>query len=275
MKRRKRQSRLYVIFLIILVSSIVLSSIYIREGDSGPLHSIEAYFRDLLMVPINAARAAYGNFSDWAGGVLQAGELKRENELLRREIQEARRLILEAEDIKRENERLRELLDLKSRFSYQSIPAEIIFVHRELSGNFYTINRGKVDGIEKNMPVVTPSGLFGKVYSVGNKSSVVIPINHPFSSVAARIVETGENGIIEGSRDGKLYLKLISKESTATIGMLVTTSGLGGVYPKGLLIGSITEIKSNPNKLDLEITVGPASNFDREEFLLVLLPEEK
>lgn len=262
------------IFLIILVSSVVLSSIYIREGDSGPLHSVEAYFRDLLMVPVNAARAAYDSFSDWAGGVLQAGELKRENELLRREIQQARRLILEAEDIKRENERLRQLLDLKSRFSYRTIPAEIIFVHRELSGNFYTINRGRLDGIKKNMPVVTASGLFGKVYSVGDRSSVVLPINHPLSSVAARIVETGENGIIEGSREGKLYLKLISKESTAAIGMLVTTSGLGGVYPKGLLIGSISDIKSNPNKLDLDITVGPASNFDREEFLLVLAPEE-
>jgi rod shape-determining protein MreC len=140
-----------------------------------------------------------------------------------------------------------------------------------LSGKFYLINKGSRDGIRPNQPVITPDGVFGKIYSAGKTSSIVMPANHPLSAISARIAETGEQGIVEGSSEGKLYLKLIPRESQASIGMIVVTSGLGGVYPKNILVGTIKNVKEDPNRLDLVIEVGPAVDYETAAYVIVLV----
>ncbi|MCX7831993.1 MAG: rod shape-determining protein MreC, partial [Actinobacteria bacterium] len=179
-------------------------------------------------------------------------------------------LILEAEAIRRENEELRKMLGVIRSQGEKVVTAEVIAVNQELSGKFYMINKGKKDGVDVNQAVLTADGVFGKIYSAGENSAVVIPINHPLSAVSARISETGELGIVEGSVNGNLYLKLIPKESQASIGMIVVTSGFGGVYPKNMLVGTIKRVKEDPNRLDLEIEVGPACDFDSVDFVMVV-----
>lgn len=270
MRNRRRKNRLYIILLIILSLTIIMTSVYLREGEEGALHSIQREVRDTISAPVAVFKNVYDRFSAWVYGVLNSKQLAEENKLLRRQIRESRKLVLESRDIKRENDLLRKLLGFKERFSFDTVPAEIIIVHQKLSGKLYTINKGSKDGIEEDAPVVTPDGLFGKIYSLGEESSVILPVNHPLSSVSARIVETNEVGILDGSREGKLHLKLIPKETSATIGNVIVTSGLGKVYPKGLYIGTIVSMSDDPNRLDKEIEVGPAVTFDKTEFVLVV-----
>lgn len=269
MKRRRQVSRLYYLLLFALALSVALSSLYIREGNDGVLHKVKNRAVDLLSGPTSYFKQVYKTFTDWLYSVVHASAIKKENEKLRNDLKTARRIFLEAEALRKENEKLRKLLKLKSE-KENLVAAEIIAVNQELSGKFYIINRGKKDGIKENQAVITADGVFGKIYSAGLNSSVILPINHPLSAVSARVVETGEVGIVEGSSSGKIYLKLIPKESKVSIGMVVVTSGLGGVYPKNLLIGTVKSVREDPNRLDLEIEVGPACSFDTSDFVLVI-----
>lgn len=275
MKRRKRGSRLAYLVILALALSVALSSIYLREGDRGVLHKIKNKVTDSLSAPLTFLKSNYRSFSGWLTSIAKATELKKENEKLKEELRTARRLILEAEAIKRENEELREMLGVVKAQRERVVVAEVIAVNQELSGKFYLINKGKKYGVDVNQAVLTADGVFGKVYSAGNDSAVVIPINHPLSAVSARISETGELGILEGSVKGNLYLKLIPKESRVSIGMIVVTSGFGGVYPKNLLIGTIKKVKEDPNRLDLEIEVGPACDFNSVDFVIVITGKKK
>lgn len=273
MRERRYQTRLYITLLTILVLCVITVSLYVREGDDGPLHRTQARLRDFFVAPVSIIKEKYSVISEWVSGILLAGELKKENEELRRQISESRRLVLEARDLKRENEELRKALGLKKRFPYKLIPAQIVIVHQELGGKFYTIDKGRSDGIQKNDPVIADEGLFGRVYQVGKSSSVIIPLVHPMSSVSARVVETKEVGVVEGTREEKLMLRLIPKESKASIGSIVVTSGLGKIFPEGLLIGTILDVKEDPNRLDKVIEVGPAVNYDIVQFVYVLKKE--
>lgn len=271
MKRRKKRSRLYYLLLMFAAAAIALSSVYLREPPDGALHQLKDELRDLAARPLSTFKDAHDSFLNWLQSLLNASELKAENEKLREELKMARRLVLEAEAVKRENEQLKKILEIYKPLKEKSVVAEIIAVNQELSGKFYLINKGRMHGIKPNLPVITADGVFGKIYSAGNNSAVVMPANHPLSAISARIAETGEQGIVEGSPEGKLYLKLIPRESQAAIGMIVVTSGLGGVYPKNLLLGTIKSIKEDPNRLDLDIEVGPAVNYETSEYVIVLL----
>lgn len=270
MKRRKRTARLNYLLVIAFLIAILLTSIYIREGEGGVLHNLKYSFLDAVSGTLSYLKGKYNSASDWFSGILWSSKLKEENEKLRQELKTVRRLILESEAVKRENEQLRQILGLKKLYKEQAIAAEIIAVNQELSGKFYLVDKGRKDGVKPNLAVITPDGVFGKVFSAGENSSVIIPINHPLSAVSAKISETGEFGIVEGSTSGRLYLKMIPKDSRATIGMIVVTSGFGGVYPKNLLIGTIKSLKEDPNRLDLVIEVGPAVSFDTSDFVLIL-----
>ncbi len=273
MRERRYQNRLYITLLTILVLCVLVVSIYVREGDEGPLHRTQARLRDLFVTPVSFIKKGYVSISDWFSGIFMAGELKRENEELRRQISESRRLVLEAQDLKRENEELRKALGLRERFSYKLIPAQVVIIHQEIGGKFYTVDKGSRDGVERNDPVISSDGIFGRVYQVGKSSSVILPLNHPISSVSARIVETREVGVVEGTREEKLMLRLIPKESKVSIGNIVVTSGLGKIFPEGLLIGTVFSVKEDPNRLDKVIEVGPAVNYAGNQFFYILKKE--
>lgn len=275
MRERRVQNRLYITLVAILGICVLLVSLYIREDGEGPLHSIQSMARDYFSVPVKFMKVRYDALSSWFSGVVNAGKLKKENEKLREQIIESRRLVLEARELERENRKLRKALEFKERYPYEAVLAEIILIHQELGGKFYTIDKGSKDGIEKGAAVMSADGVFGKVYLTGKNSAVVMPLNHPLSSVSVRVVETEQVGILEGTREAKTMLKLIPKEDATTIGNVVVTSGLGKIYPKGLFVGTILKVSKDPNKLDKTIEVGPAVSFDSVDFVYVLKKAEQ
>ncbi|MCX7831708.1 MAG: hypothetical protein N2440_02280, partial [Actinobacteria bacterium] len=137
MKRRKRGSRLVYFVIFAFALSVVLSSIYLREGDKGVLHNIKNRVTDSLSTPLTFLKSNYHSFSGWLTGIFRASELKKENEKLREELRSARRLILEAEAIRRENEELRKMLGVIRSQGEKVVTAEVIAVNQELSGKFY------------------------------------------------------------------------------------------------------------------------------------------
>jgi rod shape-determining protein MreC len=269
-RKQRGPSRLSLILAGILVLSVILVSVYAREGSDGVLHRTQDAARDAFSVPLSAFKNAFGGVQDWFSGVIHAGSLTRENRILREQVRESRKLVLEARDLQRENEKLRKALDFRSRFAYATVPAEVILIHQELGGKLYTVDRGTDDGVARGDPVVTPDGLLGKVWSAGKKSAVILPLTHPLSAVSVRIVETNEVGILEGSRSGRLFLRLIPKDSKAAVGDVCVTSGLGSVFPKGIYVGSILSVRDEENQLDKGIEIGSAVDFDGPDFVFIL-----
>lgn len=178
------------------------------------------------------------------------------------------RLLLE---LGRENERLRRLLKLKRKLIYQSITSAVI--GREPTNWFNTIllNKGGEAGIEVNYPVITPEGLVGRVNRVNRSSSQVLLITDPESEIGALLERSRMQGVIQG-RKRNLILKYLPPEADVREGDSVITAGLeGGLFPKGLAIGSVARIETpHPQDLFLKIIVTPEANLSSLEEVLIL-----
>jgi rod shape-determining protein MreC len=181
------------------------------------------------------------------------------------------------DELRQENNRLRQMLDYEARSEYQLVAAEVIA--RDPSDWFHTItiNRGSVHGIEERMAVVTSVGLVGSVLSVSPLSSQVLLITDAGRGVSAfvqRSREPGEVGVVDGDleRPGYLRIERLPRNANLQPGDTIITSGLGGIYPKGLVIGYVLETLEDG--ISQQATLQPAANFNRleEVFVVIVTP---
>lgn len=135
---------------------------------------------------------------------------------------------------------------------------------------YFILDRGSDDGIRRDMPVVTASGLVGRVVQVTNSASRVLPITDPTSAVNARLQDTRDEGTVVGQPGGGLSLNYISQQAKIASGQTVITSGLGGIYPPGIIIGTVNAIQ----RLDYEVLqradLLSAVNFGNLEIVLII-----
>ncbi len=199
---------------------------------------------------------------------INKGELKQENKRLKQEIKVLEQKVVELQETAQENERLRGLLSFKKE-NYSTIPAQVI---GESSNNWrkvIIINKGEDDGLVEDMVVVTKEGLVGRVTGVGLGSSRVMLIIDFNSKVAAFVQRTREQGVVEGITCS-CEMRYIDKYSNIRKGDMIISSGKGGIYPKGLIIGKVDALNEDVNKLQLKAAVSPAVDFCRLEEVLCL-----
>lgn len=205
-----------------------------------------------------------------------------ENKLLKEQLAQEENLRSKVLELHKENQRLREMLAFKERTAYTLLPAEV--VARDPSHWFgtITINKGYAEGVQKNMAVVTAQGLVGNIFLVSQHSSRVLMLTDSRLAVSAlvqRSREPGFVGIIEGYPEKRGFLKMnnLSPEANIQPGDTIISSGLGGIFPKGLVIGQVMEVGQDQYGLLQQALVYPAVNFNRlEEVLIVIeLPAEK
>jgi rod shape-determining protein MreC len=135
---------------------------------------------------------------------------------------------------------------------------------------YITLDVGTEAGIERNMPVVTDRGLVGRISEVGNGWSRVLLIIDSSSSVSALTQSTRASGSVQGKPDGSLVMHTIPQGDTVSVGDTVFTSGLGGNFPRQILIGQITEVERMDYELYQTATVQPTVDFDHLEVVLVI-----
>ena len=198
-----------------------------------------------------------------------------ENEELRRQLQEANEKLVEYKSIKRENEQFREFLQLKENNpDYDFETATVI--GRDATSRFgsFTIDKGKVDGVEVADPVITSDGLVGIVWEVGFTYSHVRTITDISVEVGVYSITARDSGIVTGdialSSEGLCRLKYLPKNSGISAGELVVTSGIGGVFPKNLVVGTVRSVELDSNGLSLYATVEPAADISGVTDVLVI-----
>ncbi len=195
--------------------------------------------------------------------------------------QENRRLKLELDSLKRENSRYREmvttqrrlsdLLKFKNAVQQPAVAAQVVGL--DPSGWFQSvvIDKGKKAGIKRGMPVVNASGVVGRIVSVSPNYAKVLLIVDQNSAVDCLVQRSRDRGMVKGQSAQVCRLDYMVKSGDAKEGDVVITSGLGQVFPKGLPIGIISNVKEGEGTLFKEIEVTPAVDFSKLEEVLVVL----
>lgn len=215
-------------------------------------------------------------------GLFDFRKLQEENRELLKELADRENLRHQVLELQKENYRLREMLDFKERKDYELLPAEVIA--RDPSNWFETItvNRGSLHGVKKNMAVITSQGLVGNILKVSRTSSRVLLLTDSRRAVSALVMrsrEPGDVGIVEGSSGESVSLRMTNLPPEANIqpGDTIISSGLGGIFPKGLVIGTVLETGLDQYGLLQQAVVLPAVNFNRleEVFIVMEFPYEQ
>ena len=255
---------------------IVLSLLLYFALPAGPSLRLKMVVTQIFS-PVLRAGAALRNSWGTARHEFQSragllDENRRLREQLALQMQESLR-VMELED---ENRRLRAMAGFRQANAPRLRAARLI--GRDPSNWWKTIfiDAGSDDGVRENCAVVTPEGLVGKTISVGNSSACVVLIVDPNCKVASMIQETREPGIVEGSYTGAgatagCRMEFISRDAHVVPGQTVITSGLGGIFPKGLRVGSIEKVGSGEAGLYKSVSLKPAVHLDRLEEVFVVI----
>lgn len=261
-------------WLVLFVAlAIVIITIWFREGDNGAIHRVRIGVQ-AVAAPVSAGgefatRPIRGLFA-WASDL---GVSRSELEQLRDQNTRLRARVAALEEAKLENVRLRNLVKLAQARDLESVGARVIGRPSNQWEGVITIDRGSSDGIRTGMPVLGPQGLLGQTVQVAPGSAKVRLITDQRSGVAAKVQRNRAEGVVKGSIDGLLTLDFVSVETTVKPGDVVITSGIGGVYPKGIVVGDVTEVRKEANALFQYIRVEPASSLAGLEEVLVLVGE--
>ncbi|HDG97016.1 MAG: rod shape-determining protein MreC [Deltaproteobacteria bacterium] len=197
--------------------------------------------------------------------------VRRENRELRRQVQQ---LMLENSryrELLSTYERLQALLKFKETFKEPVAAARVI--GRDPSGWFRSVivDKGEIDGITMDMPVVNARGVVGRIVSVSPHYSKVLLIIDQNSSVDCLIQRTRDRGMVKGLSEELCEVAYIVKSSDVRLDDVVITSGLGGVFPKGLPLGKVIRVEQRPGELFKEVEMRPAVDFSKLEEVLIIL----
>lgn len=258
--------------LVLLVAlSIVMITVWYREPADGPLHRLKGGVA-VVTAPVSAGgefvtRPLRGIFA-W---VSDLGVSRSQLERLRSQNASLRSRVAELEEAGLENARLRALLEIPQAREIESVGARVIGRPANAWEGVITIDKGADDGITEGMPVVGPLGLLGQTVQVSSATSRVRLITDHRSGVAALVQRSRAEGIVRGSVDGVLRLDFVSTDLTVTAGDVVITSGMGGVFPKGIVVGEVAQDGEIATGLTRSFRIVPAGDPAGLEEVLVLV----
>ena len=208
-------------------------------------------------------------YSHWESYVALLGVVE-ENERLTHRL-----TVLESEyskllEYQYENQRLRALLDLKDSHAFNGVVANVIAHDPSRWADTITVDVGSSQGVKIQMPVVIGDGVVGQVVSTSRNSARVLLVTDPTSGVDAILQESRVRGVVEGRGEFRLFWNYVSNDFEVKVGERVVTSGKDGVYPRGLLLGVVSNVVKTRGNLFQKITVSPSVDFSQLETLMVV-----
>ena len=198
-----------------------------------------------------------------------------ENQDLKRRVEQMEVELRNTRSAADENERLKALLDLKQNDQYQMVTARVIARDPSIWFNTVTLDRGRTSGIQTNMPVVTPGGIVGRVIATSPWTSMVMLITDEKAAAGAIVGQLGQSsalGSIKGlGVNGLVEMKYVSGMEKVNVGDFVTTTGQDGIYPPGLSVGEVVEVKPGSATTAHVIHIKPSAHINSLNEVAVLL----
>lgn len=268
-------------FIVALVTIVLLVVIGVTANKSSKLN----WLSNILSVPLKPVQGFLSSvgreIEDFFGYFQDIDVLREENEALKSEVEELRRKNREYAELKEKNDELRRALNLKAEFAdYTIAGANIIAVE---PGNWFSVFKvdvGERDGIHVDFPVVTGSrGLIGRVLDTDISTSNIQTIIDEESAVSGWIAKPGGgHAIVKGDlqlkEEGLCKLVYIPIEIDIEVGDIIETSGVGGIYPKGIEIGTVIEVRKTNSEFDRYAIIQPTADFKRLEEVFILKSEK-
>ena len=257
----------------IVITIVILILIVIFSNTDSEIYFLDNAASKLVMPVQNGLTYLKNKISGNSTFFTDINNLKQENEELSKRNSELEQSLRELESIKSENETLKEYLGLTEKYGeYSTVPAYII--NKDISNYSKTvvINVGSDDGIKENMTVIADQGLVGHVISVTSDTAKVRTIIDTSSSVSCLLSTTDESIVCKGTLEEESALRAmyIPDDDGIIQGDSVETSGLGGIYPKGIHVGSIKRVVNTQNATDRYAIVETAVDFDKLDTVLVI-----
>ena len=249
-----------IIYSAVTLIILILAAFSFKLGNNPVSNAIGT-----VISPVQSVSSyAFNGVKNFFGNIFNAGNMAEENEKLREEVY----------TLKDENDRLQQLLDLReSRTEFNSIGANVIGKKIDDENSIITIDKGATDGVEVNSVVFVPEGIVGVVFEVNTNYSKIKTIFDAESSVSAICLRSGDMGIAEPVENmttgGKCALNYIDRSAKTVIGDVIETAGTGGIYPRGIVIGKIAQIKEDSRNLTLSAVLETEVNINRLDRVLV------
>ena len=200
--------------------------------------------------------------------------VRQENRDLKYEIENLRLKQVRLSEDAEQARRLQALLGFKEQFILKTVAAQVIgLTGSDLSRGIY-IDKGRTDGVKRDMAVITADGVVGKVLSVYETTSLVLLIDDQTSGVGAVLAKTRVQGILRGTPSGEVVLEKILSDEQVGPGDQVLTSGGDQIFPKGLPAGTVASVSQGPESF-LNIRIRPAANLSKLEEVLVITQQEE
>ena len=254
---------------IFVLLSLILLSLSIGKGQewnpAGKLAvEIAAPFQKFFVGTISITRDIWRNHFFLV-------ETRQENLLLEKEIDLLKIENSRYQELLLANKRLQKLLNFQENTDEPLLPARVI--GWDSTGLFKSIiiDKGEMDGLSMNMPVVNSEGGVGRVVSVSPDYAQVLLITDQNSAVDGLVQRSRGRGMVKGMGSGECYFDYVIKTCDIKRGDTIVTSGLGRIFPKGLYLGIVKEINDSPNKLFKDVRVTPAVDFSKLEEVLIVL----
>ena len=262
--------------IVLLLGNFLLMAFDARQVNSGQriLRVWAQTAADFIQSPVTTVTSAV---SGYFASISNLRSAQSENDLLKQRIQELEVELKGREDLNSENERLRGLLDLKEKGKFKVLNARIIGRDPSVWFDSSIVNRGSLDGVKLNMPVVTGGGLVGRVTAVSPLTSQIDLITRDKSGVGGIVGEVSGSsalGVISGtSKRDVVEMRYVPGSVDVQVGQIVYTSGQDGIYPAGLKIGEIVQVEPGSATTPHQIFIRPASRIDSMKEVGILLYE--
>jgi len=262
--------------IVLLLGNFILMAFDARDINTGQriIRVWSQTAADFVQSPVTTASSS---FSGYFGSIATLRSAQTENDVLKQRIQELELEVKGNEELTSENQRLKSLLGLKETSKYKVLPARIIGRDPSVWFDSSIINRGSLDGVNLNMPVVTDGGLVGRITAVSPLTAQVDLITLDKSGVAGVIGEISTSnvlGVIKGtSKKDLLEMRYVSGSVEVQPGQTIYTTGQDGIFPPGLKVGEIVEVKSGSATVPHQIFVRPSARIDSMQEVGILMYE--
>ena len=210
----------------------------------------------------------YDGVASVVNGYVLLVHTQRDNGRLRAEIDHLRVENQMTNELLQENDRLRAALGFQKLNPPRSVTAEIIAKESSPASVTFTLNKGSSTGLERDLPVITPEGVVGRVQTVLPGTAKIMLLTDPGSTIAVRVQRNREEGLLEGKID-RCALKYVSYYVDVQVGDLLVSSGLDGIYPKGLPVAVVTSVHKSEASSFQTVVARPVVRFSRIEDVLV------
>jgi len=264
-----RRYTLLIFIILLLLFALVLMSLRAKQRKG-----VE-FFDALLMEicsPLQKAstlviKTIQGTFQQYVFLV----NLEKENRMLKQKIAELQEENHRMKEMKLANERLRQLLQFREKDSPSMIGAEVIGQDPSSWFKSVTINKGERDGVKKGMAVISPAGVIGQILKTAPHYATVLLLTDYNSAVDSIVQRTRAKTIVEGKGENRCQLKYLRRAEEVAVGDVVVTSGLGGNFPKGLMVGEIKKVDKKGHGVFQYAELVPSVDLTQLEEVFVII----